>query len=140
MIENSNQQFLQRRTLLYVEDNLANVSLVRQLIARRGDLQFLTAIDGDLGLIMAREFVPAIILMDINMPGKNGYEILKLLREDPITRHIPAIALSSNAFPHDIKKGIDAGFFRYVTKPYKLEDLLDILDFALECAPSDHRS
>src|SRR5580658_8905309 len=97
MLENINQSplpmtqqvLVPQRTLLYVEDNPANMALVGQLIARRGDLRFLTAIDGDLGWIMARSYVPAIILMDINLPGKNGYEVLKLLREDPLTMHIP---------------------------------------------------
>ena len=123
-----------QRTLLYVEDNLANVSLVRQLVARRGDLNFLTAIDGDLGLLLARSYLPTIILLDINLPGKNGYEVLKLLRDDPLTMHIPAIALSSNAFQCDIDKGLAAGFLRYITKPYNLDDLMNALDVGLGCA------
>lgn len=129
-LEKSSQQ---QRTLLYVEDNLANVSLVRQLVARRGDLNFLTAIDGDLGLLLARSYIPTIILMDINLPGKSGYEVLKLLRDDPVTMHIPAIALSSNAFQCDIDKGLAAGFLRYITKPYNIDDLMNALDVALGC-------
>jgi len=124
-------------TLLYVEDNLANMALVKQLVARRGDLNFLTAINGDLGLLMARTYKPAIILLDINLPGKSGYEVLKLLRDDPITMHIPTIALSSNAFQRDIDEGLEAGFFRYITKPYKLEDLLEALDHALYAFPNN---
>jgi CheY-like chemotaxis protein len=137
-MENLSQSASQKRTLLYVEDNLANVALVRQLIARRGDLKFLTAIDGDIALLMAREFSPSIILMDINLPGKNGYDVLKLLRDDPVTMHIPAIALSSNAFQSDVDKGAEAGFLRYITKPYKLDDLLGALDIALDCVPKQH--
>jgi len=138
--EHSDQSFRQHRTLLYVEDNLANVCLVRQLISRRGNFKFLSAIDGDLAMIMAREFSPTIILMDIDLPGKNGYDVLKLLRDDPITLHIPVIALSSFSYPHDITKGIEAGFVRYLTKPYKIEDLLDALDVAMDCVQRDHRS
>jgi CheY-like chemotaxis protein len=122
----------QQRTLLYVEDNLANVALVRQLIARRGDIKFLTAADGDLAMLMAREFSPSIILMDINLPGKNGYDVLKMLRNDPATMHIPAIALSSNAFQSDVDKGAEAGFLRYITKPYKLDELWAALEVALD--------
>jgi CheY-like chemotaxis protein len=71
-VEDSNQNSLRQHTLLYIEDNLANVDLVRKLIARRGDLKFLSAIDGDQGVIMARTYVPAVILMDINLPGRSG--------------------------------------------------------------------
>jgi len=123
-----------QRTLLYVEDNPANVALVAQLIARRGELKFLTAIDGDLGLLLAQTCQPAIILMDICLPGKSGYEVLKLLQEDPATKHIPVVALSSNAYAHDIAKGVAAGFFRYLTKPYKLDELMAALDAAMDFA------
>ncbi|HSY28776.1 MAG TPA: response regulator [Burkholderiaceae bacterium] len=147
MLENINQSplpmtqqvLVPQRTLLYVEDNPANMALVGQLIARRGDLRFLTAIDGDLGLLMARSYLPAIILMDINLPGKNGYEVLKLLREDPATRHIPVIALSSNASVRDIEKGFKAGFLHYLTKPYKLDELSDALDAALSSNIKEHQ-
>jgi CheY-like chemotaxis protein len=148
ILENSNQIALPMTqqmadpqcTLLYIEDNPANMTLVGQLIARRGDLKFLTAIDGDLGWIMARSYVPAIILMDINLPGKNGYEVLKLLREDTVTRHIPVIALSSNASVRDIEKGFKAGFFRYLTKPYKLDELSEALDAALSSSAKEHQA
>ncbi len=127
-----NQSASPQHTLLYVEDNLANVSLVEQLLARRGDIKFLTAIDGEMGLQMARTLAPTIILMDINLPGKNGFEVLKSLRDDPVTMHIPAIALSSNAYQRDFEMGAQAGFFRYITKPYKLDDLLNAVDLALD--------
>ena len=122
----------QQHTLLYVEDNLANVALVRQLLARRNDFNFLTARNGDLGMIMARTHEPAVILMDINLPGMSGYDVMELLRNDPITCDIPVIALSSRAHLREIVKGGEAGFFRYLTKPYKLNDLLEALDSALD--------
>jgi len=119
------------RTLLYVEDNPANMSLVGELISRRSDLKLLTAVDGHLGIILARSYQPTIILMDINLPGMSGFDALKILREDSTTAHIPVIALSSNAFPNDAKKGLEAGFFRYLTKPYVIADLMNTLDVAL---------
>jgi CheY-like chemotaxis protein len=127
-----------QRTLLYIEDNQANVALVAQLIARRGEMKFLTAIDGDIGMLLAQTYQPAIILMDICLPGKSGYEVLKLLQQDPSTRSIPVVALSSNAYPHDIAKGIDAGFYRYLTKPYRIDELMGALDAALSFADARH--
>jgi PAS domain S-box-containing protein len=122
------------RTLLYVEDNRANVTLVEQLIARRSDMRLLTAVNGTLGIELARASRPEVILMDINLPGISGTEALKILREDPATAHIPIVALSANAMPRDIKKGLEAGFFRYLTKPIKVNEFMDTLDVALECA------
>ena len=66
--------------------------------------------------------------MDINLPGISGIEALKILREDPATAHIPVVALSANAMPRDIEKGLEAGFFRYLTKPIKVNEFMDALD------------
>ncbi|MEO8407255.1 MAG: ATP-binding protein, partial [Oxalobacteraceae bacterium] len=123
-----------QRTLLYVEDNPANLALVEQLIARRSDLKLLTAIDGHLGIQLARAYQPDVILMDINLPGISGFGALEILRRDPATAHIPIIALSANAVPRDIKKGLEAGFFRYLTKPIKVLEFMDALDVALHYA------
>ncbi|HET9404191.1 MAG TPA: ATP-binding protein, partial [Burkholderiales bacterium] len=120
------------RTLLYVEDNPANLDLVEKLVERRPDLRLLGAADGNLGIEFARTFQPAVILMDINLPGINGIEAMKILRADPATAHIPIIALSANAVPRDIKRGLDAGFFNYLTKPIKVNEFMDALDVALE--------
>ena len=119
------------RTLLYVEDNPANLELVEQLIARRADLRLLTAADGNLGIEFARAYLPEVILMDINLPGISGIEAMKILRADPLTAHIPIIALSANAVPGDIEKGLEAGFFNYITKPIKVNQFMDALDVAL---------
>ena len=123
-----------RHTLLYVEDNQANMKLVEQLIARRPDLQLLTAVNGTLGIEIARSAQPTVILMDINLPGISGVEALKVLRVDPSTAHIPVVALSANAMPRDIEKGLQAGFFRYLTKPIKINEFMHTLDTALEFA------
>ena len=124
------------RTLLYVEDNPANLELVEQLIARRPDLRMLSAADGNLGVEFARAYQPDVILMDINLPGLSGIEALKVLRADPATAHIPIIALSANAIPRDIDKGLEAGFFSYLTKPIKVNHFMDTLDAALKSSQS----
>jgi CheY-like chemotaxis protein len=122
------------RTLLYVEDNPANLKLIEQLIARRPDMRLLTAKDGNLGIQIARASRPEVILMDINLPGIGGIEALRILREDPATARIPVVALSANAMPRDIEKGLQAGFFRYLTKPIKVNEFMHTLDETLEFA------
>jgi PAS domain S-box-containing protein len=122
---------INKRTILYVEDNPANLTLVEQLIARRKDLVLLSAVDGHIGIQMARSYQPDVILMDINLPGINGYAALKVLRKDPATLHIPVLALSANAMQRDIDKGLAAGFLRYLTKPINVVDFMEALDMAL---------
>ena len=124
----------QLRTLLYVEDNPANLMLVEDLIARRCDIRLLSALDGMRGIEIARACQPDVILMDINLPGISGMRALKILAEDPTTAHIPVVALSANAIPRDTQKGLEAGFFRYLTKPIKVHEFMDTLDVALEFA------
>jgi PAS domain S-box-containing protein len=124
------------RLLLYVEDNPANLKLVEQLIARRPDMRLLTAGNGNDGISLAHGYVPDVILMDINLPGISGIEAMKIIRLDPVTAHIPIVALSANAIPRDIEKGIEAGFFRYLTKPIKVNEFLETLNVALEFATS----
>jgi PAS domain S-box-containing protein len=121
-----------RHKLLYVEDNPANLALVEQLIARRDDMQLITAMTGHVGILLAKQNLPDVILMDINLPGLSGYGALQVLRADPSTSHIPVIALSANAMPRDIEKGIEAGFFSYLTKPIMVREFMDALDVALK--------
>ena len=128
------QDDAQLRTLLYVEDNPANLMLVEDLIARRPDIRLLTAMDGNRGVEVARASLPDVILMDINLPGISGIQALKILRADPATAHIPVVAISANAIPRDIEKGLEAGFFRYLTKPIKVNEFMDALDVALKFA------
>jgi PAS domain S-box-containing protein len=128
------------RTLLYVEDNPANLQLVERLIGRRHDLRLLTAVDGNRGVELARTRLPDVILMDINLPGISGLEALNILRDDKSTAHIPVLALSANAMPRDIKRGLDAGFFRYLTKPIKVSEFMDALNVALAFAEENHGS
>jgi CheY-like chemotaxis protein len=127
-----------RSTLLYVEDNPANLKLIEQLIARSPDIALLTARDGLEGVELARANQPDVILMDINLPGISGIGALKILREDPVTAHIPVVALSANAMLGDIEKALQAGFFRYLTKPIKVSELMETLEVALEFAALGH--
>ncbi|HXG56042.1 MAG TPA: response regulator [Vicinamibacterales bacterium] len=128
------------RTLLYVEDNPANLTLVQELLGRRPDIRLMCAREGTLGIQMARSSAPEVILMDINLPGLSGLEALKILRNDPLTAHIPIVALSANAMERDIRKGIEAGFFRYLTKPIKVAEFMETLNVALGFAEQEART
>ncbi|MHB1141219.1 MAG: hybrid sensor histidine kinase/response regulator [Sulfuricaulis sp.] len=125
------------RTLLYVEDNQANMQLVEQLIARRPDMRLLMAGDGSHGIALARTHQPEVILMDINLPGINGFQALKILRDDPATAHIPVLAISANAMPRDIQRGLEAGFLSYLTKPIRINEFMQALDRALEFSETE---
>jgi CheY-like chemotaxis protein len=124
----------QLHTVLYVEDNPANLKLVEHIIGRHHDIHLLTAVNGNLGIEIAYASQPDVILMDINLPDINGFEVLKILRSDPATAHIPVVAISANAMSLDIERGIKAGFFRYITKPIKVNEFMEALDVALEFA------
>ncbi|MCA1733724.1 MAG: response regulator, partial [Acidobacteria bacterium] len=89
---------------------------------------------------LARTCVPEVILMDINLPGISGIEALRILRDDQTTAHIPVVALSANAMPRDIQKGLEAGFFRYLTKPIKVAEFTDTLNAALAFAEKKNAS
>ena len=121
-------------TLLYVEDNPANMMLIKDLISRRADIRLLTAREAVHGIEIAHASLPDVILMDINLPGISGIDALKILAEDPATAHIPIVALSANAIPRDIEDGMKAGFFRYLTKPIKVNEFMDTLDMTLKYA------
>ncbi len=120
------------RTLLYIEDNKANMQLVERLVELRADLRLVGATDGTQGIALANIHQPAVILMDINLPGISGIQALKILREDPVTAHIPVVAISANAMPRDIKIGLEAGFFHYLTKPIRVTEFMETLDEALK--------
>ncbi|MGB4361969.1 MAG: ATP-binding protein [Rhodoferax sp.] len=123
-----------QRTVLYVEDNPDNIALVAQLLAARPDLRLVGAPNAMRGMAMARNLLPDVVVLDINLPDINGFELLQLLQSDPATRRIPVLALSANAMPHDLEKGLAAGFYRYVTKPIKVVDFLQALDESLTLA------
>jgi len=119
------------RTILYIEDNPANLMLIEELVARRSELEFLSASNAADGIALARSAQPDVIIMDINLPGMSGYEALVLLQSEIATAHIPVIALSANAMTADVQHGLDAGFFSYLTKPIRVEKFMNNLDLAL---------
>jgi CheY-like chemotaxis protein len=94
-------------------------------------------VNGNSDIQIARASQPEVILMDINLPDISGFNALKILREDLATAHIPVIAFSSNDVPLNIESGLEAGFFRYLTKPIKGNELMGALDMALEFARTD---
>jgi CheY-like chemotaxis protein len=120
------------RTLLYIEDNPANMMLIEQIIAPRSDMRLLTAVNGILGIELARASKPDVILMDINLPGISGIDALTILRKDPATAHIPIVALTANTMLRDIQLGLEVGFFWYITKPIKIKEFKETLNRALE--------
>ena len=128
------QDGVQLYNLLCVEDNPANLMLVEDIIARRTDIHLLSARDGKSGIELARAFLPDVILMDINLPDISGVQALKILAGDPTTAQIPVVALSANAVPRDIENGLEAGFFRYLTKPIRVNEFMDTVDVALNYA------
>jgi PAS domain S-box-containing protein len=128
------------RSLLYVEDNPANLLLVEQIIADSPNMRMLSARDGHLGIALARTQHPDVILMDINLPGISGFEALAILRDDPVTADIPVLAISANAMPRDIRKGIEAGFLDYLTKPIRVNKFMEALVLALEQTESKRKA
>ena len=117
--------------LLYVEDNPANLRLVEEIVAFRRDLRLISAPDGHLGLQLARAHRPEVILMDLNLPGMSGFEVLKQLRSDPETAAIPVVALTANAMPRDVERGLAAGFYRYLTKPIDIDKFTEAINSIL---------
>lgn len=107
--------------VLYVEDNPANMRLVEQLLKTFPDIELAGAETAEEGLEMAQQNVPDLVLMDINLPGMNGYEALLELKKMDVTKAVPVIAISANALASDVEKGLEAGFSDYITKPINLQ-------------------
>ena len=120
------------RTILYIEDNPANLRLMESIIKRIRGITLLTAKEAERGIALAREHVPAVIVMDINLPGLDGFEALKRLRRSKKTRAIPVVALSASAYPKDIERGLQAGFRHYLVKPINVDEVVAVLSEALD--------
>ena len=118
-------------TMLYVEDNPSNIALMRHVVAALGPIQLHAAENGHEGLALARDLRPDVILLDINLPGLSGFELKARLDADPLTRGLPVLALSASAMPGDIKRGREAGFRDYLTKPLDIPALAAALNRAL---------
>lgn len=125
--------------LLYIEDNPANLKLVSHILAHREHIHLHTAHSAELGLELAEARHPDLILLDINMPGMDGYQLLQVLRSRPWARQLPVIAITANAMPADIQRGLDAGFTDYLTKPLDIPHFLASIEQALEHLATENR-
>ena len=117
-----------RHLVLYIEDNPANVVFMKDLMSSFESVELQTLPNAELGVEIARARHPAIILMDINLPGMSGLDALRVLKADASTKDIPVIALTAAAFERDRQRGIEAGFHRYLTKPIDVDELVDVMD------------
>ena len=124
-LDNKKQNLEDYKTILYIEDNPVNIKLVEKICSLHPKLKLVSTHLGELGLAMAKSQKLDLILLDINLPGLNGFEVVKELKQDTNTQHIPVIALSANVLPRDIEKGRQAGFDDYVTKPINVKLLLE---------------
>ncbi len=115
------------RTILYVEDNPSNIRLMQQILSRYPQLTLEVAEEAFLGIYKARSEQPDVIILDINLPGMDGYEALSVLKRDPVTMDIPVVGLSANAMAYDVERGKKAGFYDYLTKPVEINHLVRTL-------------
>ncbi|MBX3258277.1 MAG: PAS domain S-box protein [Labilithrix sp.] len=121
----------ERMLMLYVEDNPANVSFMRDLIDTLENIELLAVPTAELGVELARARRPAVVIMDINLPGMSGLDALHALQETPETKDIPVIALTAAASERDRQRGEQAGFYRYLTKPVKVAEFVATIESLL---------
>ena len=105
------------KTLLYIEDNLPNLTLVEHLLARVPGVRLINAMQGSLGLDLARKHQPDLILLDVHLPDMPGWEVLAHLQAEDATRFTPVVVISADATPRQIERLIQAGARNYLTKP-----------------------
>jgi signal transduction histidine kinase/CheY-like chemotaxis protein len=120
-----------RHTVLYIEDNLANLKLVQNLLGHRPTIKIIPAMQGRLGLELAREHHPVLILLDLHLPDIGGDQVLQELRDDPTTASTPVVILSADATTGQVQRLLSAGACAYLTKPFNVRELLRILDSVL---------
>lgn len=131
-IETDHKNQDQVRHILYVEDDKANIRLVEKLISLRSNWQVTSITDAFKGIMYARDHLPDLILLDLNLPGMSGYRVLEQLRYESRTKSIPVIALTANAMDKDIETGLKAGFNAYITKPIDVAGFFSKLDKIFE--------
>ena len=125
-----------RHTVLYIEDNLANVKLIEHVFASRGDIDLVPAMQGRMGLDLARRDPPALVLLDLHLTDMDGRDVLRLLRAEPVTADLPVIVLSADATERQIERLLAEGATAYVTKPIDLGEFLSRVDELLPKAPT----
>jgi CheY-like chemotaxis protein/anti-sigma regulatory factor (Ser/Thr protein kinase) len=119
------------RVVVYIEDNPSNIAFMREVVGDFPHIELVTAPTAEIGLELCRARQPALVILDINLPGMNGFEAMRRLREWPETRDIPVIGLSAAAMPRDLQRGREAGFLRYLTKPVRVAELVEVFDQVL---------
>ena len=117
-----------QHTLLYIEDNLSNLKLIERLLERRPQVRLLSSMQAMPGIELARQYLPELILLDLNLPDIGGEEALRRLRADPLTREIPVIIVSADATPSRARRLLDAGASDYLTKPLDMARFLEVID------------
>ena len=121
-------------TVLVIEDNLANVRLMERIFRRRPHVRLLVAMQGSMGLELARQHRPGLILLDLNLPGISGREVLRELRSDPALRHVPVVMVSGDAMPEKVERLKEEGAHGYITKPFNVNEVLRLVDETLDGA------
>lgn len=119
--------FINTLSILYIEDNRANLELLEAVVSNLEGPKLISAYNAEQGIIIAKDKKPDLIFMDINLPGMNGAEALQILKEDKNTQSIPVVAISASAMQHDIEAGQAAGFDDYITKPIDLTKIVEII-------------
>ena len=115
-------------TVLYIEDNLSNLQLVERVLRRRPGVRLISAMRPQLGLDLAAEHDPALLLLDLHLPDMPGQEVLRRLRAEPRTARVPVVILSADARPSLIQELLDRGVRAFLTKPLDVRELLDLVD------------
>ena len=122
----------EKNTILYIEDNCSNLRIVAAILKMQSNILLLSAMEGEYGLELANDYLPELILLDINLPDMNGYEILDELKSKPATKDIPVIAVTADAMLDDVERGFKAGFRHYITKPIKLDFFVETINKVLD--------
>jgi CheY-like chemotaxis protein len=122
--------------VLYIEDNPSNLRLIERVLARRPQLKLLTTMQGSLGIDLAREHHPDLILLDLNLPDIPGHDVMRRLQETPATSTIPVVVLTADATKGEAERLLQAGARAYITKPINVQEVLDVLDETLQAKVS----
>jgi len=125
-----------RHRVLHIEDNPANLKLVERVFAQRENVEVIAAMHGRLGLELAHEHKPVLILLDLHLPDMDGGQVLQRLRDDPVTASIPVAVVSADATTGQVRRLLAAGASAYLTKPIDVRELLGVLDEALAHSPA----
>jgi signal transduction histidine kinase/CheY-like chemotaxis protein len=124
----------ERPAVLHIEDNLSNIKLIERVLAQRPGINLIPAMQGRLGLELARQHQPILILLDLNLADVSGEDVLHLLRDDAATAQIPVAIVSADAMPRQVQRLLSVGASAYLTKPIDVRQLLDLVDSSLDMA------